>query len=49
MMDIDKTVRGIKGINVVVEGFSHDSSLYRSNQPTKCTREIIGTYFSELG
>ena len=49
MMDIDKTVRGIKRINVVVEGFSHDNSLYRSNQPIKCTREIIGTYFSELG
>ena len=49
MMDIDKTVGGIKRINVVVEGFSHDNSLYRSNQPIKSTREIIGTYFSELG
>ena len=49
IMDIDKTVRRIKGINVVVEGFSYNSSLYRSNQPIKCTREIIGTYFGELG
>jgi len=49
MMDIDKTVRGIKRINVIVAGFSHDNSLYRSKQPVKCTREIIGTYFSELG
>jgi len=49
MMDIDKTVRGIKRINVIVAGFSHDNSIYRSNQPVKCTREIIGTYFSELG
>jgi len=49
MMDIDKTVRGIKRINVVVEGFSNDNSLYRSNKPTKSTREIIRIYFSELG
>ena len=49
MMDIDKTVRRIKGINVVVEGCSYNSSLYRSNEPIKCTREIIGTYFSEFG
>ena len=49
MMDIDKKVRGIKRINVVAEGFSHDNSLYRSNKPTKGTKEIIRTYFSELG
>lgn len=49
MMDIDKTVRGIKGINVVVEGFSHNNSLHRLNKPTKGTREKIRTYFSELG
>jgi hypothetical protein len=49
MMDIDKTVGGIKRINVVVEGFSHDNSLYRSSKPTKGTKEIIRTYFSELG
>ena len=49
MMDMDKTVRGIKRINVVVGGVSHDNSLYRSNKPTRGTREIIGTYFSELG
>jgi len=49
MMDIDKTVRGIKGINVVVEGFSYNNSLHRSNKPTKGTKEIIRTFFSELG
>ena len=49
MMEIDKTIKGVKGINVVVKRVSHDSNLYRSSHPIKSTREVIGTYFGELG